>query len=213
MVRNPPAPVQTRRAVALALALTAWSAFSSPASAAERGPVRLGLAVHMARQEGLPVAEQAFVERQLAMANRIFARYGVAFEQRERHEGDDVAASMETRADRDALGAFVRPHLINVFVVASLLDVDEAQRIRRGVHWHSATHAPAHYVILSRISFDAVLAHELGHFLGNPRHSNTPGNLMSYQHTEELPFLDQPQQRRLRESLAAYLRTGELQQR
>jgi hypothetical protein len=34
---------------------------------------------------------------------------------------------------------------------------------------------------------------------------------MSYQHTAELPFLDESQQRRLRESLAGYLRTGELQ--
>jgi hypothetical protein len=117
---------------------------------------------------------------------------------------------METRADRDALGAFVRPLWINVFVVASLLDVDEAQRVRRGVHWHSTSHAPAHYVILSRISFDAVLAHELGHFLGNPRHSETPGNLMSYQHTDVLPFLDEAQQQRLHRSVAAYLRTGEL---
>ena len=57
---------------------------------------------------------------------------------------------------------------------------------------------------------EAVLAHELGHFLGNRRHSDTPGNLMSYQHTEVLPFLDEPQQRRLRERLAKYLRTGEL---
>jgi hypothetical protein len=154
--------------------------------------------------------EQAFIERQLATANRIFAPYGVAFEQRERQETDAVPASMETRADRNALGALVRPRWINLFVVASLRDVDEPERIRRGVHWHSTTHAPAHYLILSGISFDAVLAHELGHFLGNRQHSNTRGNLMSYQHTAELPFLDQPQQRRLHRRLAEYLRTGEL---
>ena len=55
-------------------------------------------------------------------------------------------------------------------------------------------------------------AEELGHFRGNPRHSETPGNLLSYHHTEVLPFLDAPQQRRLHQSVAAYLRSGELQQ-
>src|SRR5262249_21843743 len=155
--------------------------------------VRLGLAVHIAREQGEPVAEEAFVDRQVATANRIFAPYGVEFERRERLEHDASAARMEARADRAALGAFVRPPWINGFVVAALADVDEPERIRRGVHWHSTRHAPAHYVILSRISFDAVLAHELGHFLGNPRHSETPGNLMSYHHTEVLPFLDPAQ--------------------
>jgi hypothetical protein len=181
-----------------------------PARASARAIVRLGLAVHVAREEGEPVADEAFIDRQLETANRIFAPYGVQFERRERHERDARAARMETRGDRDALGAFVRAHWINVFVVASLMDVDEPQHVRRGVHWHSASHAPAHYLILSRISFDAVLAHELGHFLGNPRHSETPGNLMSYHHTDVLPFLDEPQQRRLQRSVAAYLRTGEL---
>jgi len=199
-------------ALAFGLAIVALSSLVARARATEAEVVRLGLAVHVAREEGRPVAEEAFIERQVEMANRIFAPYGVAFERRERHERDASSARMDTRADRNALGAFVRPHWINIFVVASLRDVDEPQRIRRGVHWHSASHASAHYVILSRISFDAVLAHELGHFLGNPQHSKTPGNLMSYQHTVELPFLDEPQQRRLHERLSGYLRTGELQQ-
>lgn len=199
-----------RAAAAFALALATAGPSLAPANATEAELVRLGLAVHVAREAGLPVADKAFIERQLAMANRIFAPYGLAFDAQEQPEAAALPARMETRADRDALGAWVRPQLINLFVVAALRDVDEPGRIRRGVHWHSATHAPAHYVILSRISFDAVLAHELGHFLGNPRHSNARGNLMSYQHTPELPFLDVQQQRRLRECLAGYLRTGEL---
>jgi hypothetical protein len=211
LARSLPAPKLTRRATAAALALTALGILLPASASAGPRRVRLGVAVHVAQEEGLPVAEQAFIERQLKMANRVFAPYGVAFEQSERQQSDALLAHMLTRSDRNALGAFVRPQRINLFVVASLRDVDEPPRIRRGVHWHSASHAPAHYVILSRISFDAVLAHELGHFLGNPRHSNTRGNLMSYQHTDELPFLDELQQRRLRECLAGYLRTGELQ--
>lgn len=203
-------PRTLNRRALLGLAVAALGSLAQPAHASDREIVRLGLAIHIAREESGPVAEEAFVERQVETANRIFAPYGVQFERRERHDGDARAARMQTRADRDALGAFVQPQWINVFVVASLLDVDEPERVRRGVHWHSASHVPAHYVILSRISFDAVLAHELGHFLGNPRHSPTIGNLMSYHHTELLPFLDPPQQQRLRQSLAAYLRTGEL---
>lgn len=204
-----PARLLHRRLALLGLAAAALG-LAPPARAGEREVVRLGLAVHVAREEGEPVADEAFIQRQVETANRIYAPYGVQFERRERHDRDARAARMETRADRDALGAFVRPHWINVFVVASLRDVDEAQRVRRGVHWHSTSHAPAHYLILSRISFDAVLAHELGHFLGNPRHSETPGNLMSYHHTDVLPFLDESQQKRLRTSIAAYLRAAEL---
>jgi hypothetical protein len=215
MRRSLPPPVLSRRAVgsaaALGLAAMTWGSLGGGASAGERSFVRLGLALHVAAEEGRPVVEQAFAERQVSMANRIFEPYGVAFEQRERYEHAARHARMESSADRDALGEFVRPQRINVFLVASLRDVDEPERIRRGVHWHSARYAPAHYVILSGIAFDAVLAHELGHFLGNPRHSDTPGNLMSYHHTEVLPFLDVGQQRRLHERLAAYLRTGELQ--
>jgi hypothetical protein len=190
--------------------LVTWLSAVAPARASPPSVVRLGLAVHVTREAGKPAADEAFVKRQVATANRIFAPYGVAFERRERHAREEVTARVNTRAERNAFGAFVRPGLINLFVVTSLRDVDEPERMRRGVHWHSKTHAPAHYVILSGISFDAVLAHELGHFLGNRRHSKTPGNLMSYHHTDVLPFLDEPQQRRLRQKLDQYLRSGEL---
>jgi hypothetical protein len=204
-------PTCTRRSALAALA----AALLTPvyrARASEPKPIRLGLAVHVAREGGKPAVSEAFLKRQLDTASRIFAPYGVAFDQRERLEHDDVTVRVETRSQRDAFGAKVQPGLINLFTVASLMDVDEPGRVRRGVHWHSRTHAPAHYVILSGISFDAVLAHELGHFLGNREHSETPGNLMSYQHTDVLPFLDEAQQRRMRARIARYVRSGELKQ-
>ena len=204
--------------VALVVCLVAPSlhAQRTPAGAASdtkpdpRLPVRLGLAVHVARLDNRAVVEEPFIARQIEAANRIFAPYGVAFERVESHVVSSRHARMETRADRHALGALVRRGVINVFMVASLRDVDDPARMRRGVHWRSVSHAPAHFVIVSAIAFDAVLAHELGHFLGNRRHSQTPGNLMSYHHTDVLPFLDTAQQRRLRITLRRYLRTREL---
>lgn len=210
MRREPPSSSRRAALRTLAALLTAGLAPARRARAEDPAVVRLGLALHVPREAGVPAVDEAFLKRQLDTANRIFAPYGVAFEPRERHEHDGLVTRVETRAQRDTFGAFVRPHLINVFAVASLMDVDEPGRIRRGVHWHSRVHPPAHYVILSGISFDAVLAHELGHFLGNREHSQTPGNLMSYQHTDVLPFLDDAQQRRLRARLQRYLRSGEL---
>jgi hypothetical protein len=82
--------------------------------------------------------------------------------------------------------------------------------MRRGVHWHSQSHPGKHYVILSSIAGPNVLAHELGHYLGNPKHSEVPGNLMSYQRAEGPPFLDAIQVRRIQRTLRGYLKSGEL---
>lgn len=232
-MRRPLPPLSRRSALCTLLAASAgpfappWQAHAAEArgaaaegaaaegaaaegAAAEQAVVRLGLALHVPREGGAPAVSDAFLERQLGTARRIFAQYGVTFAQRERHDHDGAVTRVETRAQRDSFAALVRPQLINVFAVASLMDVDEPGRVRRGVHWHARNRPPAHYVILSGISFDAVLAHELGHFLGNREHSQTPGNLMSYQHTDVLPFLDEAQQRRLHARVARYLRSGEL---
>jgi hypothetical protein len=211
--------VLARAALAVLISWLCWLAPVLPAHA-EPKLVHLPLLVHMARENDDDVAPKAFVELQVRRANEIFAPHGLAFDLVAiAHSG--TAARMETRADRSALEAYARDGVINCFVVASLRDVDEPERMRRGVHWHSETRPffarapepalrPAHYVILSAISEPDVLAHELGHYLGNPRHSETPGNLMSYQRTEGLPMLDEAQQRRVQRAVRAYLRTGEL---
>lgn len=188
--------------------LFAVTACLAPARAAP-AIVRLPILVHMAQENGADVTTRAFIEHHVRRANQIFAPYGVAFEL-VRLERPSMLARMDTRADRNGLAPHVQHGVLNCFVVASLLDVDEPGRVRRGVHWHAETRAGTHYVILSAIAEPDVLAHELGHFLGNPRHSETPGNLMSYQRTEALPFLDAAQQRRLQRALRAYVRSGEI---
>ena len=175
-----------------------------------QAPTVLPLVVHTTHVAGQPVAPPEFIELRVARANQIFAPYGVAFSIAERSVLPQRHAKLERREDRDALGAYVKRGAIHCFVVESLRDVDEPERMRRGVHWHSRSVAGAHFVIVSLLGGQDVLAHELGHFLGNPEHSPTPGNLMSYEHGPELPFLDASQLTRLRRALQRYLRSGEI---
>jgi hypothetical protein len=189
--------------------LSCWLCLHARANAQPK-EVRLPIVLHMVEVAGQPIVSPEFVTERIARANQIFAPYGVAFEITRTRPLAERHAHLETRADRDALGAEVGKGVIDCFLVASLRDVDEPENMRRGVHWHSASHAPAHYVIVSSIAGLDVLAHELGHYLGNPQHSQTVGNLMSYQHTQALPFLDEAQQANVRRTLSSYLRHAEL---
>jgi len=175
-------------------------------------PVRwLPLFVHVAEHEGRPVADESFVKVRVERANEIFSPYRVGFVVRRSVSLPAAHAYLESRPDRDALAAYVQPEVIDCFVVKSLRDVDEPERMRRGVHWHAHSQSDApHYVIVSTLGDPDVFSHELGHFLGNPSHSDTPGNLMSYQRGEGLPFLDLAQISRLERALRGYFRRGEL---
>lgn len=198
------------------LALSAWLwGIASPlpvaGDAGDRRPEAtvLPVVVHVACEEGRPVVQREFVRRHLAAANRIFSGYGIQFALRAVREGP-TPTRLETRGDRDQLAQAVEPGVINWFVVASLRDVDEPERMRRGVHWHHRGEPPAHYVVVAAYAQPGVLAHELGHFLGNRPHSTVVGNLMSYDWRTDLPVLDRTQQRRLQRAVRGYLRSGEL---
>jgi hypothetical protein len=180
------------------------------ARAEEPVPRTLPLVVHVAELDGKPVASPEFIAERIERANQIYAPYHVAFAVVGRKPLAAAHARLETRADRDALGAEVGKGVIDCFVVQSLRDVDEPERMRRGVHWHSASFPPAHFVILSTLGGPDVLAHELGHYLGNPNHSETPGNLMSYQRGEVPPFLDPVQLAHLERALRRYVASHEL---
>ncbi len=181
------------------------------AHAVAQTPVTLAVVFHVARAPDGPVVDAAFLSERLARANQIFAAYGVAFSLRATVALGAEHAAVETRDDRDALDSQLERGVINCFVVRSLRDVDDPTQVRRGVHWHSRTHPGAHYVILSSIAASGVLAHELGHFLGNPEHDQAAGNLMSYDWGTELPVLNATQARRLAQAVSGYLRRHELQ--
>jgi hypothetical protein len=174
--------------------------------------------MHVAELSGRPVADEAFLRERVARANEIYAPYHVGFVVQRVLPLDGKHAQLDSRADRDALATYVQRKVINCFVVAALRDVDEPERMRRGVHWHAALSgdkaaaARPHYVILSTLGERDVFAHELGHYLGNPEHSQTVGNLMSYERGPMLPFLDADQVARLERALRGYLKRAELVQ-
>jgi hypothetical protein len=172
--------------------------------------VRIPVQFRVAQVDGAPVASDAFLAQQLAQANEIYRPLGIELVDVKRGILGKAHARMLSRDDRDRLGEYLAKEVINCMIVATLMDVDEPGRERRGVHWTHRTQRDRHYVIVSAISGPYVLAHELGHFFGNREHSDTPGNLMSYQRTDAPPFLDEAQQKRVRDTLERMLSSGEL---
>lgn len=156
---------------------------------------------------GKPVADDAWLAAEIDAAEGLFEPFGVRFAKVDGTPLEARLAHVETRGDRDALASHVTPHAIDVFVVASLRDVDDPARMRRGVHWHAPS--GAHYVILVASAPKTVLAHELGHYFGN-RHSPVVDNVMSYERSGAPVFFDADQGRRIAERARAYVKTGEL---
>jgi hypothetical protein len=171
-------------------------------------PVTFTLRLAVARDDqNQPVARTEWLAEQVADAQRLFEPFGVAFVRQDAPSLGPAAQHLETRADRDALAPHATPHVVNVFVVGSLRDVDEPARMRRGVHWHAPSRM--HYVIVVASAPTSVLAHELGHFFGNP-HSKVPDNVMSYERTGAPVFFDEAQGRCIEQRARAYVGSGEL---
>jgi hypothetical protein len=146
---------------------------------------------------GRPVRDEAWVDAQIAEAERIFGALGVHLRKASQRPLAERFALLETRADRDALDAVKAKGVVNVFVVASLRDVDDPPRTRMGVHWRNRASPSHRYVIVSADALPTTLAHEIGHYLGLD-HSPVVDNLMSYQRASERVFLDPRQTRTVR---------------
>lgn len=166
--------------------------------------LRISVAVDDA---GKTIADAAWLAGEIDAAEGLFEPFGVRFARADGSPLETRLAHVETRADRDALASRVAPHMIDVFVVASLRDVDDPARMRRGVHWHAPS--GAHYLILVASAPTTVLAHELGHYFGNP-HSRVVDNVMSYERTGAPVFFDAEQGRRIAARARAYVKSGEL---
>jgi hypothetical protein len=198
------------RLTSVSAALVLAAAPTAAAAPTFQATFVLALAVPATETADTTAADEAWLDGEIAEAERLYAPLGVHFKRGPRRPLAPARARPETREDRDALAheGLVRG-CINVFVVDSLRDVDDPKRLRQGVHWHAPDPAGAHYVILSRIANPTVLAHELGHFFGNA-HTTTTDNLMSYDRATDRTFIDERQARRIVARARAYLRTKEL---
>jgi hypothetical protein len=178
------------------------------AQAAPPPATTFSLRVSMAVDEaGAPVGAPEWLTSELDAAAALYAPFGVRFAKK---EGGPLGAKfdhIETRADRDALAPNAARHVIDVFVVESLRDVDDTKQMRRGVHWRAPS--GAHYIILIGTAPTTVLAHELGHYFGNP-HSPVVDNVMSYERTGGPVFFDAAQGKRIAARARAYVKSGEL---
>jgi len=156
-----------------------------------------------------PVRDDAWIDAQIAAAERLFGAHGIHFARSETRPLDARFTHLETRADRDALARHLAKGMINVFVVGSLRDVDDTTRMRMGVHWRPKAQLSRHYVIVSSTALATTLAHELGHFFGNG-HTDVVNNVMSYTRTSDDVFLDERQVDTSLKFARMYVRTREL---
>jgi hypothetical protein len=195
------------RALAIgAVALAVLGALSTTRTPAQER-FRFGLVVHADR------VDEGWLGGQLEQANALFAPAGVSFVVSETRTSPAVGA-IEDRTMRDGLGARVamsrhgEPTRIHVFLTERLVDIDDPPNERMGVHWRRRRDRRVHYVIVSTRAWPTTLAHELGHYFGNP-HSRTPNNLMSYDRDGTTPpFFDPPQLARIRSHARRYARAG-----
>ncbi len=199
----------SRRAFALGLGAACFAP-ASAASARDEAPIpTLPLEIAVAPDAGRPVRDDAWIDAQIAEAERLFGPIGVHFRKAAQRPLADKYARLETRRDRDALAAELRKGVINVFLVASLRDVDDPRLYRMGVHWRHTVETRKRFIILSAEALPSTLAHELGHYFGNP-HTSVLNNLMSYQRNGAEVFLDDKQAARTRAFARLYVRSGEI---
>jgi hypothetical protein len=190
-------------------AIAAFLTLSAPAVAQPAAIPVLPVSIAVAAEAGKPAPDEAWIDAQLAEAERLIGGAGVHLRKAAVRALPERFARLETRKDRDALAAELRPSVINVFVVASLRDVDDPRRYRMGVHWQPQITPRRHYVIVATSALPSTLAHELGHFFGLP-HTAVKNNLMSYDRDGSPPFLDAKQTSTIEAFARLYLRAKEI---
>jgi hypothetical protein len=168
------------------------------------------LSIAVASLDGAPVVSERWLGDQLHEVVHLMSPHEIFVRMADRRPLPEPHAKLETAEDRDALGALLVPHVINVFIVASLRDVDDPSRMRMGVRWRQRRDVSKDYVIVSSRAMRTTLTHELGHFFGNG-HSPVVNNIMSYKRDDpsEVAF-DEHQGRKMRQVARQLLRSGKV---
>jgi len=174
-----------------------------------RAEATFGLSFAVAKDaSGERVVDDAWVEAQIADANRFFEPLGTRFRWVTERWLTEPHGELHTRADRDALTPLTETNTIDVFVVRQLEDVDEPGRYRMGVCWTGL--GGKRFIVVARTARPTVLAHELGHFFGNRQHSEVMNNLMSYSRDGGSVFLDEAQSSTIKRWTSSFLSSGRL---
>ena len=141
--------------------------------------VRVGVRVFALEDDEHPAVSRAWFHERLGHANRLFDVIGVRFEVASWESLRVANAPVDTRAQRDALGAAMNHEgQVDVYLVPRLTDVDAPPAQIRGVHWRLRRDTSRRWIIMSAISGPMVLAHELGHFFSLP-HGAEPTSIMN----------------------------------
>ncbi|MFO0592227.1 MAG: hypothetical protein U0441_32080 [Polyangiaceae bacterium] len=185
-------------AVTSAIALGAsWSSVAEAAEPAIPAGVKpvappLPLSIAIAAANGKTAQTEAWVDAQIEAAQGLYNPFGVSFRKAETRRLAPAFMRLETRGDRDGLAAHLQPGRLNVFVVASLRDVDDPSLYRMGVHWAPNGDLKRQYVIVSGAARKTTLAHEIGHYF-TLQHTQVVDNLMSYSRNGGTVFLNAKQ--------------------
>ena len=148
--------------------------------------LQIQIQFHVAADDNGRIANQQWIETQVAAANRHFAPLEVGFAIAGVDDLPASAVHIESRADRNALAAGrLKRKLIHVFIVGQLDDVDTEGAIAYGVTWRLPKD-PRKYIIISVQALERTLAHELGHVFGLP-HSTYAVSIMNKTERNEPP--------------------------
>ena len=147
--------------------------------------VCIGIRLHVPSTDEGPITDAAWIERQLANANKHFAPLDVAFQIVGIEAAPESSITVDDRDERVALGALINGKVIDVFVTTDLVDIDKPGNIVYGVTWWTV--GDRKFVILSTQAWERTLAHELGHVFGLP-HSKFAISIMNKRPREKPPM-------------------------
>jgi len=167
------------------------------------------ISVAVATADGGPVQDAAWVDEQLAETQRVYNGFGIYFRKAEVRPLDARFAALENRTDRDALASQLKKGVVNVFIVSSLRDVDDDKLFRMGVHWAPNGDLKRQYIIVAASARKTTMAHEIGHYFGLA-HTQVADNLMSYQRTGAVVFLNAAQKAKVVTNAKVYVGRKEL---